>query len=62
VKARIETEKKMEHLPILGRERRRGGEEEFVVADKDLLNTSLEFDFPLCTLVVHSSPQRESAY
>jgi len=27
-----------------------------VVADKDLLNTSLEFDFPICTLVVHSSP------
>ena len=27
-----------------------------MVADKDLLNTSVEFDFPLCTLVVHSSP------
>jgi len=37
-------------------------DEEFVVADKDLLNASLEFDFPLCALVVHSSPQRGSAY
>ena len=34
----------------------------FVAVDKDLINTSLEFDSPLCKLVVHSSPQRESAY